>query len=194
MYIIAGLGNPGPEYAATKHNIGFVALDFLAEQHDIKIQKIKHRALVGEGTIGGQKVLLVKPQTYMNASGESLREIMTFYKEPMDHLIVLYDDIDIPMGTIRVRPGGSAGTHNGMRSIIYQLQNDGFPRIRIGMGGERKGDLADYVISPVSKDHRDQVADAVRRACSAAETIVRQGVTKAMNDFNARPKDPEQNK
>ncbi|MDD4122366.1 MAG: aminoacyl-tRNA hydrolase, partial [Eubacteriales bacterium] len=119
MYIIAGLGNPGKKYENTKHNIGFITLDFLAEKHSININKIKHKALVGEGTISGQKLLLVKPQTYMNLSGSSIKEVMDYYKADLDKLIGIYDDVDIPIGSLRIRKKGSAGTHNGMKSIIY---------------------------------------------------------------------------
>jgi PTH1 family peptidyl-tRNA hydrolase len=138
MYIIVGLGNPGKKYENTKHNIGFITLDLLAERNDIKINKIKHKALVGEGFISGLKVLLVKPQTFMNLSGNSVREVMEYYKEDIEKLIVVYDDVDIPMGRLRIRKKGSAGTHNGMKSIIYDLQDDGFPRVRIGIGKERR--------------------------------------------------------
>ena len=138
MKIIAGLGNPGREYENTKHNVGFLTIDILAEKYGIKVNKIKFKGLVGEGMIGGQKVLLVKPQTYMNLSGQCIREVMAFYKLDPEDLTVIYDDIDLPMGNLRIRKKGSAGTHNGMRSIIYDLQEDGFPRIRIGIGGDRK--------------------------------------------------------
>ena len=188
MYIIAGLGNPGKRYENTRHNIGFIALDLLAERNDIKINKIKHKALVGEGRISGQKVLLVKPQTYMNLSGQSVREVMEYYKEEIDRLVVIYDDIDIPSGTVRIRKKGSAGTHNGMRSIIYDLKSDQFPRIRIGIGNNRKGDLRDFVIGGFSKEEKEPLADAVRRAVLAAECIVEKGIDKAMNEYNIRQK------
>jgi len=190
MYIIAGLGNPGKEYENTKHNVGFHAVDKLAEAHNIKIQKIKFKALVGEGTFSDQKVLLVKPQTYMNASGESLREIMTFYKEPIEHLIVIYDDIDLDMGNLRIRANGSSGTHNGMRSIIYQLRMDGFPRIRIGTGGERHEgeDLTGYVMNGFPKSRIREVEESIETAAKAAEAIVTMGVDKAMNRYNIKTK------
>lgn len=189
MYIIAGLGNPGKRYENTRHNIGFIALDLLAERNDIKINKIKHKALVGEGRISGQKVLLVKPQTYMNLSGQSVREVMEYYKEEIDRLVVIYDDIDIPSGTVRIRKKkGSAGTHNGMRSIIYDLKSDQFPRIRIGIGNNRKGDLRDFVIGGFSKEEKEPLAEAVRRAVLAAECIVEKGIDKAMNEYNIRQK------
>ena len=123
MYIIAGLGNPGHRFENTRHNIGFITLDKIAERNDIKINKKKYKALVGEGSISGCKVILVKPHTYMNLSGDSLREVMDFYKEEFEHLLVIYDDIDIPTGSIRIRKNGSAGTHNGMRSIVRQFGN-----------------------------------------------------------------------
>ena len=186
MYVIVGLGNPGKRYEHTKHNIGFIALDVLAEKHGIKINTIKHKALVGEGRIAGQKVILVKPQTYMNISGQSVREVVSYYKIQMDQLIVVYDDVDLPMGRIRIRERGSAGTHNGMRSILYDLQEDGFPRIRIGIGGEVRGDLANYVISGFSSGEKSRMEEAVLRAVGAMECILEDGVAKAMNDYNAK--------
>lgn len=188
MYIIAGLGNPGKRYENTRHNIGFIALDLLAERNHITINKIKHKALVGEGRISGQKVLLVKPQTYMNLSGQSLREVMGYYKEDTENLIVIYDDIDIETGTIRIRKKGSAGTHNGMRSIVYDLQSDQFPRIRIGMGSQQKGDLRGFVTGGFSKEEREPLEDAVNRSVLAAECIVEKGIDKAMNEYNIRHK------
>ena len=134
MYIICGLGNPGKEYEQTRHNMGFLTMDVLAYKLGIDIRRLKFRSLIGEGRIGTEKVILVKPQTYMNNSGEALREIVAYYDIDPQHLIVVYDDIDLPVGDLRLREKGSAGTHNGMRSIIYQLQFDDFPRIRIGTG------------------------------------------------------------
>ncbi|MCB6992147.1 aminoacyl-tRNA hydrolase [bacterium 210820-DFI.6.37] len=194
MYIIAGLGNPGRKYENTRHNIGFIALDLLAERNDIKINKIKHKALVGEGRISGQKVLLVKPQTYMNLSGQSLREVMAYYKEDMEKLVVIYDDIDIPMGTVRIRKKGSAGTHNGMRSVVQCLSSDQFPRIRIGLGDGRKGELKDFVIGGFSKEEKEPLEEAVTRAVLAAECIVEKGIDKAMNEYNIRQKTSEKKK
>ncbi len=191
MYIIAGLGNPGRKYENTRHNIGFIALDLLAERNDIKINKLKHKALVGEGRMFGQKVLLVKPQTYMNESGQSLREVMAYYKEDIGNLVVIYDDIDIPQGTIRIRKKGSAGTHNGMRSIVCQLASDAFPRIRIGMGSERKSDLINFVLGGFSREETKLLESAVERAAMAAECIVENGIEKAMNAYNVRQKKAE---
>lgn len=193
MYIIVGLGNPGKKYENTRHNMGFIAVDLLAEKYGIKVDKIKFKALVGEGRIAGQKVLLVKPQTYMNLSGQSVMEVMNFYKEDIENLIVIYDDIDIPTGTIRLRKKGSAGTHNGMRNIVYLLQEDGFPRIRVGIGSESKVDLIHYVTSGVTKKEKDLLEDALTRAADAAVCIVEKGIEKAMNEYNIRPKKEEKN-
>lgn len=168
--------------------MGFMTIDYLAEKHDIKVNKIKHKALVGEGRISGQKVLLVKPQTYMNLSGESIREVMAYYKEEMENLIVIYDDIDIDAGAIRIRKKGSAGSHNGMKSVIYDLQSDRFPRIRIGIGNDKRMDLKDFVIGGVSKSERELLEGAVKRAALSAECIVEKGIDKAMNEYNIRPK------
>lgn len=187
MYVIVGLGNPGKKYENTKHNIGFITVDYLAEKNDIKINKIKHKALVGEGFISGQKVLLVKPQTYMNLSGNSVREIVEYYKIEMEELIVIYDDIDIEMGRLRIRKKGSAGTHNGMRSIIYDLQSDLFPRIRIGIGGERKMDLASYVIGKFDPDSVKTMENAVVRAAESIECILEKGIDIAMGEYNIKP-------
>jgi len=187
MYIIVGLGNPGKKYENTKHNIGFITLDFLAEKNSIKINKIKHKALVGEGTVSGQKVLLVKPQTFMNLSGNSVREIMDYYRIEPEKLVVIYDDVDIPMGHLRIRKKGSAGTHNGMRSIIYDLQEDGFPRVRIGIGKDRKMPLAGYVLGGFEKDERTLMEDAVRRAAMAVECMLEKGIDIAMGEYNIKP-------
>ena len=187
MYIIVGLGNPGKKYENTKHNVGFITLDFLADKNDIKINKIKHKALVGEGTISGQKVLLVKPQTFMNLSGNSVKEVMDYYKIDIENLIVIYDDVDIPMGRLRVRKKGSAGTHNGMRSIIYDLQEDGFPRVRIGIGGDRKMSLAGYVLGGFGKEEKSTMEDTVKRAAMAIECIIEKGIDIAMGEYNIKP-------
>ena len=188
MFIIAGLGNPGKKYERTRHNMGFMALDLLADKYGIKVDRLKFKALTGEGRIEGKKVLLVKPQTYMNLSGESIRDVMNFYKEPIENLIVIYDDIDIPEGSLRIRSGGSAGTHNGMRNIIYLLGEDGFPRIRVGIGGERKSDLVDYVIGKVTEAEAEPLWEALNKAAAAAADIVINDVTHAMQEYNIKAK------
>ena len=193
MYIIAGLGNPGKKYENTRHNIGFITLDFLAERHDIKINKIKHKALVGEGRIAGQKVLLVKPQTYMNLSGESLREVMDYYKVDIEDMIVIYDDIDLDAGAVRIRKKGGPGTHNGMKSIVQHLGTD-FPRIRMGIGKDRKGDLADFVLGGFTKEDREVLEPAVERAALSIECYVDEGIEKAMNKYNIKAKKQKKKK
>lgn len=194
VYIIVGLGNPGKKYENTRHNMGFIAVDLIAEEYGIKVDKIKFKALVGEGRIAGQKVVLVKPQTFMNLSGQSVTEIMNFYKEDIENLIVIYDDIDIPTGSIRLRKKGSAGTHNGMRNIVYLLGDDGFPRIRVGIGSETKVDLINYVVGGVSKKEKDLLEDALTRAAKAAVCIIEKGIDKAMNEYNIKPKKEKKEK
>lgn len=188
MYIIAGLGNPGKKYENTRHNMGFIAVDLLADAYGIKVDKLKFKSLVGEGRIAGQRVLLMKPQTYMNLSGEAIREAVHFYKIDPEELIVIYDDIDIPTGTFRIRKKGSAGTHNGMRSVVYQIQSDQFPRIRVGIGSEKKVDLIHYVTGGVSKDEKALLEDALTKTAKAAAAIIEKGIDKAMNEYNIRPK------
>lgn len=186
MYIIVGLGNPGKKYENTRHNIGFITLDYLANRYGIKITKIKHKALVGEGNISGQKVLLVKPQTYMNLSGNSVREIMQYYKVDIENLLVIYDDIDIPTGSVRIRKKGSAGTHNGMRSVVYDLQSDQFPRIRIGMGKKNNADLKNFVVGGFSKGEKEIFERAVIHTADAVECFLQFGIDKAMNEYNTK--------
>lgn len=185
LFIIAGLGNPGNRYDNTRHNVGFEAVDLLAHKYSISINRLKFKALSGEGTIGGKRVMLVKPQTFMNLSGEALREIMEWYKLPIDRLLVIYDDIDLDMGKIRVRGKGSSGTHNGMKSIIYQLQNDGFPRVRIGIGKPPVGwDLADFVLSKFGPESRKIMNESIDKACGAVATFLSQDLNSAMNIYN----------
>lgn len=193
MYIIAGLGNPGKKYENTRHNIGFITLDYLAERHDIKINKIKHKALVGEGRIAGQKVLLVEPQTYMNLSGESLREVMDYYKVDIEDMIVIYDDIDLEAGAVRIRKKGGPGTHNGMKSIVQHLGTD-FPRIRMGIGKDRRGDLVDFVLGGFTKEDKEVLEPAIERAALAIEMYISDGIEKAMNKYNIKAKKEKKKK
>ena len=186
MYIIAGLGNPGKKYEETRHNMGFMAVDFLAEKYDIKVNKIRFRALTGEGRIAGQKVLLLKPQTYMNLSGESIRLALEYYKVSPQELIVIYDDIDIQAGMIRIRKKGSAGTHNGMRNILYHIRTEDFPRIRVGIGSGRKEDMIDYVTGSVPKNEITRLKEAADKAACGAACIVEKGIEKAMNEYNIK--------
>ncbi len=186
MYIIAGLGNPGKKYEKTRHNMGFLVLDELASAHEIKISKIKFKALVGEGRIAEEKVLLVKPQTYMNLSGESLREVMAYYDVPGENLIVVYDDLDLETGALRIRKKGSAGSHNGMKSVIYQLQTDEFPRIRIGIGESGGLDRKDFVTGKVASSEAELLSETVRKAAGAIDCIIANGIDEAMNRFNTK--------
>lgn len=184
MYVVVGLGNPGKKYENTRHNIGFITIDYLASEIGIKVDKIKHKALVGEGRFSGHKVMLVKPQTYMNLSGQSIREIIDYYNVDVENLIVIYDDIDIDKGTVRIRKKGSGGTHNGMKSIISHLGNSDFPRVRIGIGNENKGDLADYVIGGFTKSEVKIMEDAVIRGAKGVTGIIEEGIDMAMNKYN----------
>lgn len=186
MYIIVGLGNPGTKYEKTRHNVGFIAIDLLAAKHGIKVNKIKFKALVGEGFIGSEKVLLVKPQTFMNLSGETLREICKFYKVESEEIFVLYDDIDIDVGRLRIRKKGSSGSHNGMKSIIYSLGFDDFPRFRIGVSKPQNGqDLASFVLSKFRDDEIKDISKAIDNTVEAIEVAVKDGIEKAMNLYNA---------
>ena len=186
MFIIAGLGNPTGKYEKTRHNVGFDVIDLLAEKYNIRINEKKHRALCGTGIMEGQKVLLVKPQTFMNLSGESIGAILNFYKIPPEtNLIVLYDDISLPPGRLRIRKKGSAGGHNGIKNIISHVGTQEFLRIKIGVGEKPRGwDLADYVLSRFSGEERRQVEEAFGKACDAAALMVQGETDRAMNQFN----------
>ena len=188
MIVIAGLGNTGKKYENTRHNMGFLTIDRIAEKNDIKVNKIKHRALVGDGFISGHKVLLVKPQTYMNLSGESLREVMNYYNVDIEDLIVIYDDFDIETGSLRIRKKGSAGSHNGMKSVIYQLKNDGFPRVRVGIGKSGSLDWKDFVLGKVGGAESDAISQAISNAADAVECMISEGIDIAMNKYNKKKK------
>jgi len=191
MFLIIGLGNPGPEYAWTRHNSGFEAIDKLAFDHKIKIGKTKRRAQVGEGVICAEKCVLIKPQTYMNLSGECVREQIAFYKAQPSDIIVIYDDTSLNVGEIRVRKKGSAGGHNGMKNIIRELDTDEFVRVRIGIGEKPpRWDLKDYVLSRFKKEEFDAMVEGVTRACEAVESIIKDGIDTAMNRFNKKKEVP----
>lgn len=190
MRIIVGLGNPEDAYKGTRHNIGFETINKLSYDYDIPVKKYRNRAFTGEGVLKRMPVMLVKPQTYMNLSGESVRALLQFYKIPPSEMIVIYDDVNLPVGDIRVRERGSAGGHNGMKNIIEQLGTDIFPRVRIGVGEKPPGwDLADYVLSRFKKDEWDAMIDGVTLAGDAVALILSEGVTAAMNRYNKRLKD-----
>lgn len=186
MYFIVGLGNPGLQYENTRHNAGFMTIDYLANKYDIDVRKAKHKSLYGQGVIFGHKVILIKPQTYMNNSGEAIREFKNFYKFDIDKLIVIYDDIDIDFGTIRIRKKGSAGSHNGMKSIIYQIQDDKFPRIKIAVGKKPEYmNLANFVLSGFSKEEVSIIEDEIRLAAEAIEIMLDSDIERAMNKCNS---------
>ena len=184
MYAIIGLGNPDKKYEKTRHNVGFDVIDESAEQMGIEVKTKRHKALCGIGTIGSEKVVLVKPQTYMNLSGESVRAVMDFYKlDAKSDIIVVSDDISLPVGKIRIRTKGSAGGHNGLKSIISHAGTDGFTRRKVGVGAN-EGDLVKHVLGKFSKQDRVFVDDAIRDAASAAEVIVMYDAQTAMNKYN----------
>ena len=187
MYIIAGLGNPGREYDMTRHNIGFEVIDYMADQFNVKINKLKFKALYGEVNIAGEKVYLMKPQTFMNLSGEAIREFSAFFKIPAENIIIINDDISLERGKIRIRRKGSAGGHNGLKSIIYQLQTDEFPRIKMGVGAptHEDYDLADFVLGRFSKEEIPILEDAIIKASKAAEEIIKKGIDSAMNKYSS---------
>lgn len=191
MYIIVGLGNPKTEYKNTRHNIGFDVIDVLADKYNIVTEIRKHKAFCGKGFIGSEKVVLAMPQTYMNLSGDSVREIVDYYKIDIEkELIVIYDDVDLDVGQLRVRKKGSAGGHNGMKSIIGQLGTENFTRIRMGVGAKPKGyDLADYVLGHFSKDEREIMDGSIIKATEAVKVIIEEGVDMAMNRFNVHEKE-----
>lgn len=185
MYIIVGLGNPTKEYQKTRHNVGFEVIDRLAKEYNIDMTVAKHRAICGKGVIEGEKVILAKPQTYMNLSGESVRELAVFYKVEPKNIIVVYDDISLEVARLRVRAKGSAGGHNGIKNIIAHLGTENFPRVRVGVGDKPKGmDLADYVLSRFSKAEAVDMDEAYDKAAGAIGIIIKEGIESAMNKFN----------
>ncbi|NLN15442.1 MAG: aminoacyl-tRNA hydrolase [Tissierellia bacterium] len=187
MYVIVGLGNPGKNYVETRHNVGFKVIDLLAERNNIQINRIKFKSVYGEGLIGDKKVILLKPQTYMNNSGIAVREIVDFYKIPVEDIIVIVDDIDIGFADLRIRPKGSAGSHNGMKSIIYHIQDDKFPRVKIGIGKKHPNqDLADFVLGRFTEEEKPYIDDAILNAAMAVEEMIVNGIESAMNKFNRK--------
>lgn len=190
MFLIAGLGNPGRQYEKTRHNMGFDTIDELIDRHRIPQGGIAHKAMYGKGMIAGEKVLAVKPLTYMNLSGEAIREYVNYYKmNPETELIVIYDDIDLDPGQIRIRKKGSAGGHNGIKSIIAQIGTQNFYRIKVGVGAKPKGwDLADYVLGRFSPEERELVDKAICDAADAVGMILKDGIEAAMNHYNGAAK------
>lgn len=194
MYAVIGLGNPGREYVNTRHNIGFDAVDLLGQRNNISINRIKFKSVYGEGYIDDEKVFLVKPQTYMNNSGMSILDLYNYYKIPIQNIIVIVDDVDIKFGTIRIKSRGSGGTHNGLRSIIYHLHRDDFPRVKVGIGKpvNENMDLADFVLGRFDDDDRQVIQVALERTCEAVETIIVDDVNTAMNAFNSKHKQAQE--
>ena len=181
MYIVVGLGNPGRKYEHTRHNVGFDVLEILSQKYDIPIRKLRCKAAVGEGVIRGDRVVLAQPQTFMNLSGESVVQLLNWYKVVPDHLIVVYDDVDLPEGKLRFRPSGSAGTHNGMRNIIYLVGREDFPRVRVGIGRPAPGwDMKDWVLATYNTPElRKTMFDAYMNAADAVATLIAEGVEPA---------------
>ena len=186
QWLLVCLGNPGKEYANTRHNIGFMAADALERRTGVKFNKLKYRALTGEVKLGGQRVLVVKPQTYMNLSGEAVKLAGGFYKIPPERILVLYDDVSLPLGKLRIRGSGSAGGHNGIKNIIAHLGTDAFPRIKVGVGAPEGADrdLVDWVIGNFTQSQRKVVDEAIGKALDAAECVIEHGVSEAQNRFN----------
>lgn len=185
MYIIVGLGNPEPEYSNTRHNMGFDTINKIAKKYNIEFSKTNFKGIYGTGIIEGEKVILLKPQTFMNLSGESIKEIIDFYKLNTDNLIIIYDDIDIEPGIIKLRKTGGPGTHNGMKSVIKEIGTEKFPRVRIGIGKpEHKGDLINYVIGKIPEENKKILEKSTDLARDAVIEIIKSGIDKAMNCFN----------
>ena len=187
-WLVVGLGNPGPKYEWTRHNVGFLVIDQLADRENLPVQRLKHKALTNTALIGGKPVLLMKPTTYMNLSGEAVGEAARFFKVPADHVLVISDDVSLPVGKLRVRRGGSAGGHNGLKNIIQHLGSDQFPRIKVGVGEKPHPDydMADWVLSTVSRQEWPDYQDAMEHAAEAALCIVKNGCEKAAAEYNGK--------
>ena len=190
MYLIAGLGNPSRTYEGTRHNIGFTMIDAIGNKFGIDVTTKKHKALVGRGMIDGMRVILAKPQTYMNLSGESIREITDFYKIETENIIIIYDDISLDVGQLRIRKKGSAGGHNGVKNIIAHLGTQEFPRIKVGIGNKPEGwDLADYVLSKYTKAEQEALEEASEGVIGAVKLMLMDDIEAAMNKYNAKKRD-----
>jgi len=183
MYLVIGLGNPGDEYKHTRHNVGFDVINLMAEKYNVSVNRIKFKGICGEINIAGEKVILLKPNTYMNLSGESVREAAFFYKVPSENIIIIYDDISLDVGKLRIRSKGSAGGHNGIKSIISNLSSDVFLRIKIGVGQPERS-LVSYVLGRFQSEERILVEKTFEASIKAVETIIAKGSTEAMNEFN----------
>ena len=185
MYLIIGLGNPEEEYARTRHNMGFDTINKISEKYNIKVNKSKFNSLYGTGTIEGEKVILVKPQTYMNLSGNAVRDFMNFYKVSSEEIIVIYDDLDIDPGIIKIRKKGGPGTHNGMKSVVNEIQTQVFCRIRVGIGNpEYKNDLLNYILTRIPDEQYKILENSIKNAADAVGEIIKNGIDSAMNKYN----------
>lgn len=186
-FLVVGLGNPDKKYAFTRHNSGFLCVDMLAEKHGFTVKKLKFKSLLGDAEIGGHRCLVMKPQTYMNLSGEAVRDAAQFYKIPPERIVVLFDDISLDVGKIRIRRKGTDGGHNGIKNIIYHLNSDRFPRIKIGVGKKPhpEYDLADWVLSEFKKDEEAPLKTALEHACAALELLLDGKIDEAMNQYNS---------
>jgi len=186
--LIVGLGNPGREYAENRHNVGFDCVDLLAGKHGIALSKSQHKARLGTGQVAGRRAILAEPQTYVNSSGEAVGAVARYYKVAPEDVLVIYDDLDLPQGTIRLRPGGSSGGHNGIKSIVDHLGTQAFPRVRIGIGRPPgRMEPKDYVLQDFSAAEREVMVEVYDRVVDAVETFIREGIREAMNRFNASP-------
>ena len=183
MFLIVGLGNPGKEYDGTRHNIGFAAVDYIADKYNIELNRIKFKGVFGEGFIEGKKVILLKPTTYMNLSGESIREVINFYKISNEEVIVIYDDISLEVGRLRIREKGSHGGHNGIKSIIANLGTDVFPRVKISVGAP-KGNLVSHVLGKFSEDEIEVLRETIKASSDAVSIIMKADIKEAMNKLN----------
>ncbi len=185
-WLVVGLGNPGDKFENTRHNVGFMTIDELAERRRVPVQKLKYRALTNTVELAGTRVLLMKPVTYMNLSGEAVRQAADFYKIPPERVLVISDDVSLPLGKLRVRKSGSAGGHNGLKNIILHLGSEDFPRVKVGVGGKPHPDydMADWVVSKFAGEDKKTIDEAVKRAADAVECFLREGPDRAMNRFN----------
>ena len=186
-WLVVVLGNPGAKYERTWHNAGFMAVEILSQRHGIRVDRIKFKGVYGQGSIGGVRVVLLKPGTYMNLSGESVQEAAAFFRIPMERVVVMLDDVDLPRGQIRIRAAGGPGTQKGMKSVVERLGTEGFPRVRIGIGPvPERWDIADFVLSEIQETDRATMYDALCRAADAVAAMVKDGVPQAMNRFNGK--------
>lgn len=187
MYIIAGLGNPGRKYELTKHNVGFMALDMYAKKHGVNIEKKKFDGLYCKCNIKGEDVLLVKPQTFMNLSGDCIAQFVNYFKVPHENLIVVFDDVEFDMGNIKIRAKGSGGTHNGMRDIVAKLGDGNFPRVRVGIGNDKSMELFEYVLAPFTHSQIEEIiSPACEKVCDALDMYLQDDIDTAMNKFNTK--------